>query len=111
MASLLTGIVECQGADVEAYNACFNEIYYQTHTPKTSFSQQMIYDAKITYQNTKTDHNGDTLIAYSLAYKLWQNDGSVRRDVGSQAIVPLYVVLRVDSEGTIQIETMVSVRY
>ena len=36
-------------ADVDAYNDCFNEIYYKNHKKQAEFSQQMIYEAEIRF--------------------------------------------------------------
>ena len=90
-------------ADIDAYNGCFNEIYYKNHKMQTAFSQQMIYDAEIRYGGEETVTNGTKTVTYYLLYKLYENDGSLRRDVGSDAIVPMRVVLRVTPQGDISI--------
>lgn len=90
-------------ADVDAYNNCFNEIYYKKHERKTTFSQQMIYEAKIHFASEETASNGEKSTTYYLLYKLYQNDGSLRRDVGSDAVVPMRIVLRTTATGEISI--------
>ena len=90
-------------ADIDAYNGCFNEVYYKNHKQQTAFSQQMIYDAEIRYGGEETVTNGTKTVTYYLLYKLYENDGSLRRDVGSDAIVPMRVVLRVTQQGDISI--------
>ena len=90
-------------ADVDAYNACFNETYYKKHKKQESFSQQMIYQAEIRFASQTQENNGDRLSTYYLFYKLYENDGSLRRDVGSDAVVPMLVVLRTSSTGEISI--------
>ena len=90
-------------ADVDAYNACFNEIYYQNNKQQTSFSQQMIYAAEIRYASEEKTADGEKTVTYYLCYKLYENDGSLRRDVGSDAVVPMKVVLRVTARGEISI--------
>ncbi|MBO7273216.1 MAG: hypothetical protein J6V22_00015 [Clostridia bacterium] len=90
-------------ADIEAYNNCFNEIYYKNHKQQTAFSQQMIYEAEIRFMGAEEAANGERTATYYLLYKLYQNDGSLRRDVGSDAIVPMRVVLRITPEGEISI--------
>ena len=90
-------------ADVNAYNACFNEIYYQNHKRQAAFSQQMIYQAEIRFAGEEQATNGERTATYYLCYKLYQNDGSLRRDVGSDAIVPMRVVLRIAPNGEISI--------
>ena len=90
-------------ADIDAYNNCFNEIYYKTHKKQADFSQQMIYEAEIRFASEETAANGTKTSTYYLFYKLYQNDGSLRRDVGSDAIVPMRIVLRTTATGEISI--------
>lgn len=90
-------------ADVDAYNSCFNEVYYKKHEKQAAFSQQMIYEAEIRFASEEKATNGERTATYYLLYKLYQNDGSLRRDVGSDAIVPMRVVLRITPDGNISI--------
>ena len=89
--------------DVEAYNSCFNEIYYRTHKQQEPFSQQMIYAAEIRFASEEKAASGERTATYYLLYKLYENDGSLRRDVGSDAVVPMRIVLRITPEGQISI--------
>ena len=97
-------------ADVDAYNSCFNEIYYKNHKKQTAFSQQMIYEAEIRFASEETAANGERTATYYLFYKLYQNDGSLRRDVGSDAVVPMRVVLRTTPDGKISISEWATTR-
>lgn len=90
-------------ADVDAYNNCFNEIYYKNHKKQDAFSQQMIYEAEIRFASEEEGKNGERTATYYLLYKLYENDGSLRRDVGSDAVVPMRVVLRIAPDGDISI--------
>ncbi len=90
-------------ADLDAYNNCFNEIYYKKHEKQGAFSQQMIYEAEIRFAGEETAANGTKTSTYYLFYKLYQNDGSLRRDVGSDAVVPMRIVLRTTLDGKISI--------
>lgn len=90
-------------ADVDAYNNCFNEIYYKKHEKQGAFSQQMIYEAEIRFASEEKAANGERTATYYLFYKLYQNDGSLRRDVGSDAVVPMRIVLRIMPTGEISI--------
>lgn len=97
-------------ADVEAYNNCFNEVYYKTHKKQETFSQQMIYEAEIRFGGETKKENGERTAIYYLLYKLYENDGSLRRDVGSDAIVPIIVELRITPAGEISINALKSTR-
>ena len=90
-------------ADIDAYNNCFNEIYYKKHKEQEQFSQQMIYEAEIRFASEEKAANGEKTTIYYLFYKLYENDGSLRRDVGSDAVVPMRVVLRTTPTGEISI--------
>lgn len=97
-------------ADIDAYNDCFNEVYYKNHKKNEGFSQQMIYEAEIRFANEEKKSNGDRSVTYYLLYKLYENDGSLRRDVGSNAIVPMKIVLRVTPLGEISISEWTTTR-
>lgn len=97
-------------ADVDAYNSCFNEIYYKNHTKQAAFSQQMIYEAEIRFAGQEEGAGGERTATYYLFYKLYQNDGSLRRDVGSDAVVPMRVVLRTATNGEISISEWTTTR-
>lgn len=92
--------------DEAAYNACFNENYFASHSRQKPFSQQMIYEAEISLVSTKSASNGDTLKTYKLMYKLLQNDGSLRTDVGRNFARPQFVVLRENEVAGISIEDL-----
>ena len=97
-------------ADVDAYNNCFNEMYYKKNDKKETFSQQMIYEAEIRYASEEDGKNGEKITTYYLFYKLYENDGSLRRDVGSDAVVPMRVVLRTLPTGEISISEWATTR-
>ena len=90
-------------ADIDAYNNCFNEIYYKKNDRQEPFSQQMIYEAEIRFASEEEGKKGEKISTYYLFYKLYENDGSLRRDVGSDAVVPMRVVLRTTPTGEISI--------
>lgn len=90
-------------ADIDDYNNCFNEIYYKKNDRQEPFSQQMIYEAEIRFASEEEGKNGEKISTYYLFYKLYENDGSLRRDVGSDAVVPMRVVLRTTPTGEISI--------
>ena len=86
--------------DVKGYNAAFT---FDPHQP--SFSQQMIYEASICYERQGTDAD-DRLILYRLEYKLYRNDGSLRQDVGSGGMKPLWALVRVTPDGECSIDSL-----
>lgn len=93
-------IVIMTRGDVAAYNASFTE---DPHAE--SFSQQMIYEAVICYESDGVD-GGDRLILYRLEYKIHRNDGTLRRDVGSDGMRPQWALVRVKDNGAVSIESL-----
>ncbi len=90
---------------VEDYNACFSESYLREHGAQAAFSPQMIYNACIYFVSEEQDGDG-LLRTYRLDYMIHRNDGTLRRDVESDAIRPQYVQLRVGADRSIQIDAL-----
>ena len=95
--------------DEEAYNACFTYDYLNEYGEQKSFSPQMLYDMRIALYG-KEGSDADLRVTYQLDYCFYQNDGTFRRDVGSGASRPVYVVLVKDAAGNLRIDLLV-VRY
>ena len=87
--------------DHVAYNACFNETYFEANNPKGSFYPQMLYGARITFFSRSNDEKG-VLVTYKLEYMIHRNDGSFRRDIRSGESRAQYVTLRIDPEICIE---------
>lgn len=94
--------------DAEAYNGFFNHTYFEDNEPRSAFYQQMLYNMVIYFESTEKQDGGDTLATYRLEYMIYQNNGSFRRDVGSDAILPRHVTLRIGVDGSISIERILT---
>ena len=94
--------------DSEAYNALFSEQYYKNHDPMQPFSPQMIYNIYANYDMTEKDDNGELLYTYKLSYMILRNDGTFRRDIGSESTRLQYITLRESAEGTILVDRIVT---
>lgn len=90
------------------YNELFNENYYRNHQPHEAFNPQMLYEIKIVYQGGEGDDNGDRLELYTLSYKIYRNDGSFRRDIGSDMSRDQLITLRVSKEMGITVENLIT---
>ena len=86
--------------DHVAYNAAFT-----SPAGQAEFSQQMIYEAVIAYEERGVD-GGDRLIVYRLEYKIHRNDGTLRSDVGSDGIKPQWAVVRATDDGRISLDSL-----
>lgn len=99
--------------DAQGYNACFSEQYWKENKaddiyPKTSFNPQMLYDINLSYHSVSSE-NGDALKTYVVEYRILQNDGTFRRDIGSGVSREQRVTVRVRNDGTAIIEKLVTV--
>ncbi|HBF15893.1 MAG TPA: hypothetical protein DDW30_09515 [Clostridiales bacterium] len=66
------------------------------------FAQQMVYDMKVTRVG-ETEESGDLRVTYRLEYRIQRNNGTYRRDVGSDAMRPEYLTLTKDENGDFRI--------
>ena len=96
--------------DFHTYNSYFNSVYYQTSEPKSNFAQQMLYDIKLFYESAETEQNGERLITYRVEYKIMQNNGTFRTDIGSDMMRAQYLTLHEYSNGSILIEKLLTAR-
>ena len=94
--------------DAETYNTYFNNAFFEDNEPRSAFYQQMLYNMVIYFESTEKQDGGDTLMTYRLEYMIYRNNGSFRDDVGSDAILPRYVTLRITPDGTIKIERIIT---
>ena len=79
------------------------EMCSQSYLEKNSipdFTQQMLYDLNIHSYRTEHLDDGSKLVTYKLMYKIMQNNGTYRKDVGSDGARPEYLVLHVSKDGT-----------
>ncbi len=70
----------------EEYNACFSDVYYKNNSPKSQFTMQKVYDVTVSYisQESVSDDSGNyTKYLYSIEYKILENNGTFRKDIGS----------------------------
>lgn len=93
----------------EAYNGCFSSIYFSKAEPQGKFTKQKLYNITIieVSQSEKTDENGKTYTEYyyKLDYMIRHNNGSLRKDVGSDGIKTQHIILS-DRTGLVLIDTI-----
>ncbi len=66
------------------------------------FAQQMVYEMKVTRVGEETA-NGALRVTYRLEYRIHRNNGTYRRDVGSDAVRPEYLTLTKEENGSFRI--------
>lgn len=91
--------------DAETYNSFFTEYYYETNKPLLPFAPQMIYDIMIEKLGQIDNDNGDIFYTYDVIYKIYQNDGSFRRDMDSDSSRRLCFYL-VQKNGVVKIDSI-----
>lgn len=100
--------------NAEGYNSCFSDIYYSNTEPKSRFTKQKIYNITIieVSQSEKKDEDGNsyTEYYYKLDYMIRHNNGSLRKDVGSDGIKTQHVILS-DRSGEVLIDTVYTLNY
>lgn len=88
----------------EAYNKLFTDNYYKSYEPYTKFTPQMLYDIHI--QKLGEEYkNGKTLYKYNVSYKIYNNTGTFRNDIGSDGSKPLYFEV-INDNGTLKIDNI-----
>ncbi len=104
--------------DHEAYNALFSTNYYATegNAPKEAFTMQRVYDIELTVvaESKKTDdQTGKTYTQYELIvkYKIARNDGTFRRDIGSNEARKQYYVLSDSTGSQVLIDQVLNYNY
>ena len=84
--------------DVDGYNACFGEDIEK----KQDFTQQQIYKVTIT---NKSKSSTDGTYVFTVDYKIHENNGTFRQDMGSDEFRPLTVTVS-NKSGKYLIEQM-----
>lgn len=73
--------------------------------PVPDFAQQMIWRVEITKTEEQIEE-GTTRTTYCLEYMIYRNNGTYRRDVGSNAVRPEYLTLIEVAEGEYRIDSL-----
>ena len=89
--------------DAQVYNSLFTDTYYERTLPFAFFSPQKIYD--IVLQEMDTGEDGGDSFVYYVSYAIYDNDGTFRRDVASDASRVLIFTL-VSEGGTLKIDSI-----
>ncbi len=93
--------------DVEAYNECMG----MGVPDEDGFTQQQIYDIKITKKGQSSQYTDDGKLynqyEFILEYKIQENNGTFRRDMGSDVSKPQYLVIA-DLSGEMCIENILN---
>jgi hypothetical protein len=100
--------------DADSLPGYFTDDYKKKNTLPEKFTMQKIYDAEIEFRSRNVINKGEpdqiTRFEYIVRYKIMDNNGTFRRDVGSDAAVPeIFEVLLYDSTDEILINSITKV--
>ena len=90
--------------DHEKYNSLFTAKFFETHDKKEPFTPQMLYDILIEKLSEKNE-GGVTTCAFDVSYRIFENNGTFRDDIYSDAIRTIYVEID-NSEGSYKISNI-----
>lgn len=100
--------------DANSLPGYFTDDFKKNNTLPEKFTMQKIYDAEIEFRSRNVINKGKpdqiTRFEYIVRYKIMDNNGTFRRDVGSDAAVPeIFEVLLYDSTDEILINSITKV--
>ena len=90
--------------DADTYNSYFSDQHKRMAGEKAAFTPQKLYDIDLTYLNTTQDDEVGILVQFRVAYKILDNNGTFRNDIGGDQIRYEYYYVRL---GGAQVYKMV----
>ncbi len=105
---LLVRLVQAAIAgDTDGYNACFSPEYIDASGRFAAFTPQKIYDICIRRYmisaGSQAPAGYDEVYVYGLTYKIKDNNGSLRKDMGSDASHEQFITVVIDENDEAQI--------
>ena len=87
--------------DNEAYNKMFTESYLATYGEKAAFTPQMVYGMQVE-EVFENESGGVLTFGFDVDYKIFQNNGTFRDDIYSDASRKMYIEIT-DASGEFKI--------
>lgn len=112
---VLAQYMECAvNGDADGMNSLLTESYIENYGKYEAFTMQKIYNIEIELLSsvliTEGDYAGTTKYNYNVKYMIMNNNGTLRRDMGSDAAVPLVFEL-LSYGGETKINSITSYTY
>ncbi len=87
--------------DAQTYRSLLTDTYIKEKNPPERFTMQMLYDISVNQiqRSAQTEYQGKEVTAYyfSVSYRIFRNDGTFRKDVGSnQSVTQYYELYAID---------------
>ncbi|MBQ3100022.1 MAG: hypothetical protein IJC50_03425 [Clostridia bacterium] len=83
-----------QSGDHEVYNGLFGDEYFEKNDPVETFTPQRIYDINIRFLSEEKIDDESFFVNYEIEYKIMRNDGTFRRDIGSDMARTQFLALK-----------------
>ena len=100
--------------DADEYNKLFSDHYYENHDPEDPFTMQQIYDIKITKVKEAEKSEGGityTQYEYEVEYRIRNNNGTFRTDIGDGESRKQYFVLSNSTTKDVLIDQILGYHY
>ncbi len=106
---MLAYIQDIVNGDHKSYNSRFSEEYYKKQKPLDRFTMQKVYDVLITEKEVETVTDKKTGSNYTkyliiLEYKIYENNGTFRRDIGNGSRKQYFTIT--DKNGELLIDSI-----
>lgn len=99
------------------FDSFYSDVYFRTHKSFGNFAPQKVYDIDvarvgdpqtITSEEKEEDviYIGCTLTSFEVRYRIFQNDGTFRRDILDEDIIVQYIDLLGDKSGNYTINSV-----
>ncbi len=97
--------------DNEALNTMYTDEYFKKNSPHSAFPEQRLYDIKITkyhYKDPQYEESYTTDAYYIVSYKIRENDGLFRNDIGQDSELPQLFKILIYPDGTVKADAVVA---
>lgn len=92
--------------DADTYNTYFTDAYFEKNDPYERFAPQMLYDIEVEQLSETSNEDGTMNWSFNVKYKIYQNDGTFRNDLPSDAAKKLRFELIGDTQGNVKIDNI-----
>ena len=109
---VLTRMIELIIAgDNEGYNELFSSNYYENHDEEPPFTRQQLYDIKLTKVKETNVSDGYTQYEFEVEYRIRNNNGTFRTDIGDGESRKQYFVLSDSTSKDVLIDQILKYNY
>lgn len=101
----------------KGFNAFYSPVYFRKNPTFAAFSPQMVYDIEVERISDPVTINaasdeadrpylGATLTDFAVRYKIYHNDGSFRRDIVDEIVIPQILTVLTEKNGRMSINSI-----